>query len=338
MKALVIGISLGSVLLIGILTGRYSVSRNAPAGTPPTAHSPGSTAGSSLRASFEDRASRQKRAPTSATAFHLLPPEEQAKNINLRLQHLREDLDSAPEPGGLLRKLFQDLDKLGPLHRAAFDGILENELARLDSKETEPMKWLTKVFPEISGILTARTYPNGTSAEDHVFDFLHTKSLSGHLNLLACIAQIDNPETKAEFQIELISRLIVSSGDTWQEQTDKLSSSVRAETEQRTMQLAARHKVYRAQAFEMYLRGDGVDGIHQDLVNSWFASPDWFWPSSTEFARTIAGTPPGPRRDEAIAGVIRLVGDADPDSTGQWLSMMSDQQRASSIRAALSNE
>lgn len=256
------------------------------------------------------------------------------KLLSRRIRKLRETLQNSADPGSLISGFLEDVKHLNSYEFMALDAALENELAQLNLEDDAKYQWLADLLPRIKEPLQNNRTDKGSSL-DRLFSLLWVKSRAKGVDPFGELMKIENPATRADFQIGLLPVMLTATGQSHSEIFDSLDNDTKAKVSQRIMELSAAEKIYREQSLEMFLGGAGVPGTNEPLVENWFSDTDWFWENSAAIAETVGKADPSPRKDAAIERICRMVHPSDPMAAKQWCDSMGDANRAERIRTEL---
>lgn len=256
------------------------------------------------------------------------------KLLSRRIRKLRENLQDSADPASLVSGFLEEVKHLNSYEFMALDAALENELAQLNLEDDAKYQWLADLLPRIKEPLENNRTDKGSSL-DRLFSLLWVKSRAKGVDPYGELMKIENPATRADFQIGLLPVIITATGQSHGEIVDSLDNDTRAKVNQRIMELSATEKTYREQSLEMFLDGAGLPGTNESLVENWFSDTDWFWGNSAAIAETVGEADPSPRKDAAIERICRMVNPSDPVAAKQWCDSIADANRAERLRTEL---
>jgi len=165
-----------------------------------------------------------------------------------------------------------------------------------------------------------------------MFRVLIFKATDNGVDPLAEAGKVKATSTRAALEKGLLSQMIITSGDSYQEAVGKLSKPDQNEVYQKVMEGAPKEKVYRVESLGLYLNGAGKDGLNQSVLEQLLNDKAWFWKDSDAISQSIASSPPSQRRDFVIEKIVGIIGQGDREAALTWIALMQDKNKAASLR------
>ncbi len=262
-------------------------------------------------------------ASEAARTFGELKEEEQRSNLMNRLGSLRDDLEKSSQPQEVVSDLLRDLNSMSGLQKLAMDGMLENKLAQLDPNDALPFAWISELYLRIQPSLQSQASVGGTY-EERFFGILQYNARRMGIDVASELKSLPNSESGKIFKEKLIPELVVRIQDPYPELLESVPSETRDEIQQGVIETSARLNLYREEALNLYLNGEGLTGNHEAVVSRWFQDPAWFWGGANQIAAKIGDAPPGERRDTVLKELIPVLSANDAGNASEWSELIAD--------------